>query len=133
MKDRRSPSLARHRGPTRTDLGIPSLARRARNLTVCLQKQGYTDTTRIYSTFSIADHLKTILTHLKARRLSARAGQALKRNYRRSIDWEFARWFRLGRSLPALWALKQAGIADQIRVLRAIDRCSGRYRPTLPS
>ena len=37
------------------------------------------------------------------------------------------------RLLPALWALKQAGIADQIRVLRAIHRCSGRDRPTLPS
>jgi HEAT repeat protein len=37
------------------------------------------------------------------------------------------------RLLPALWALKQAGAADQLRVLRAIDRCSGRDRPSLPS
>ena len=37
------------------------------------------------------------------------------------------------RLLPALWALKQAGVADQLRVLRAIDRCSGRDRPTLLS
>jgi HEAT repeat protein len=37
------------------------------------------------------------------------------------------------RLLPALWALQQAGIADQARLRRAIDRCSGRARPALPS
>lgn len=37
------------------------------------------------------------------------------------------------RLLPALWALQQAGAADQFRVRRAIDRCSGRDRPALPS
>jgi len=37
------------------------------------------------------------------------------------------------RLLPALWALRNAGGADQHRVLRAIDRCSGRDRQNLPS
>jgi len=37
------------------------------------------------------------------------------------------------RLLPALWALQQAGAADQARLRRAIDRCSGRDRPALPS
>jgi len=37
------------------------------------------------------------------------------------------------RLLPALWALQQAGGTDQFRVRRAIDRCSGRDRPALPS
>jgi HEAT repeat protein len=37
------------------------------------------------------------------------------------------------RLLPALWALQQAGAADQVRVRRAIDRCSGRDRQPLPS
>lgn len=37
------------------------------------------------------------------------------------------------RLLPALWALQQAGVADAVRVRRAIDRCSGRDRPPLPS
>ena len=37
------------------------------------------------------------------------------------------------RLLPALWALQQAGAADQVRLRRAIDRCSGRDRPALPS
>jgi HEAT repeat protein len=33
------------------------------------------------------------------------------------------------RLLPALWALQQAGVADEVRLRRAIDRCSGRDRP----
>jgi HEAT repeat protein len=37
------------------------------------------------------------------------------------------------RLLPALWALQQAGVADEVRVRRAIDRCSGAVRPALPS
>jgi HEAT repeat protein len=37
------------------------------------------------------------------------------------------------RLLPALWALRLAGAADQLRVLRAIDRCSGRDRSAPPS
>ncbi len=37
------------------------------------------------------------------------------------------------RLLPALWALKQAGVADEVRLRRAIDRCSGRDRPALVS
>lgn len=37
------------------------------------------------------------------------------------------------RLLPALWALQQAGVADEVRVRRAIDRCSGRDREPLPS
>lgn len=37
------------------------------------------------------------------------------------------------RLLPALWALQNTGVADQVRVRHAIDRCSGRTRPALPS
>jgi HEAT repeats len=37
------------------------------------------------------------------------------------------------RLLPALWALQQAGLADEYRLRRAIDRCSGRDRAALPS
>ena len=37
------------------------------------------------------------------------------------------------RLLPALWALQQTGAGDQSRLRRAIDRCSGRDRPALPS
>jgi len=37
------------------------------------------------------------------------------------------------RLLPALWALRQAGIADEVRLRRAIDRCSGQARSTLVS
>jgi HEAT repeat protein len=37
------------------------------------------------------------------------------------------------RLLPALWALQQAGGTDEIRLRRAIDRCSGRDRPALTS
>lgn len=37
------------------------------------------------------------------------------------------------RLLPALWALQQSGGADEVRLRRAIDRCSGRNRPTLLS
>jgi HEAT repeat protein len=37
------------------------------------------------------------------------------------------------RLLPALWALEVAGTTDQSRVRHAIDRCSGRDRPALPS
>lgn len=37
------------------------------------------------------------------------------------------------RLLPALWALQQAGAADEVRLARAIDRCSGRDRPALLS
>jgi HEAT repeat protein len=37
------------------------------------------------------------------------------------------------RLLPALWALRQAGGTDEIRLRRAIDRCSGRDRPALTS
>jgi HEAT repeat protein len=33
------------------------------------------------------------------------------------------------RLLPALWALKQAGATDEVRLRRAIDRCSGSTRP----
>jgi len=33
------------------------------------------------------------------------------------------------RLLPALWALQQSGRADEIRLRRAIDRCSGRDEP----
>jgi HEAT repeat protein len=33
------------------------------------------------------------------------------------------------RLLPALWALQRAGLADAVRVRRAIDRCSGSERP----
>ena len=35
------------------------------------------------------------------------------------------------RLLPALWALQQSGGADERRLLRAIDRCSGRGRTAL--
>jgi HEAT repeat protein len=35
------------------------------------------------------------------------------------------------RLLPALWALQRAGLADAIRVRKAIDRCSGADRPAL--
>ena len=35
------------------------------------------------------------------------------------------------RLLPALWALQRAGLADAVRVRRAIDRCSGSERPVL--
>ncbi len=35
------------------------------------------------------------------------------------------------RLLPALWALQRAGGTDEIRLRRAIDRCSGRDRPAL--
>jgi hypothetical protein len=35
------------------------------------------------------------------------------------------------RLLPALWALQRAGLADAVRVRRAIDRCSGQNRPVL--
>jgi hypothetical protein len=35
------------------------------------------------------------------------------------------------RLLPALWALLQSGWADEIRLRRAIDRCSGRDVPAL--
>jgi HEAT repeat protein len=34
------------------------------------------------------------------------------------------------RLLPALWALQQSGRADEVRLRRAIDRCSGQDRPT---
>jgi hypothetical protein len=37
------------------------------------------------------------------------------------------------RLLPALWALRNAGVADEVRLRRAIDRCSGRDRPALVS
>jgi HEAT repeat protein len=37
------------------------------------------------------------------------------------------------RLLPALWALRNAGVADEVRVTRAIDRCSGRDRQALVS
>lgn len=37
------------------------------------------------------------------------------------------------RLLPALWALQNAGGADESRLRRAIDRCSGRERPALLS
>ena len=37
------------------------------------------------------------------------------------------------RLLPALWALQHAGAADEVRLRRAIDRCSGRDRPALLS
>jgi len=37
------------------------------------------------------------------------------------------------RLLPALWALQNSGAGDQYRVRRAIDRCSGKDRPGLPS
>jgi hypothetical protein len=37
------------------------------------------------------------------------------------------------RLLPALWALRQAGNGDEVRLRRAIDRCSGRDRPPLTS
>lgn len=37
------------------------------------------------------------------------------------------------RLLPALWALQQSGAADEVRLRRAIDRCSGRDRPALLS
>jgi HEAT repeat protein len=37
------------------------------------------------------------------------------------------------RLLPALWALRNAGIADEVRLRRAIDRCSGRDRQALVS
>jgi HEAT repeat protein len=33
------------------------------------------------------------------------------------------------RLLPALWALKQAGVHDEVRLSRAIDRCSASDRP----
>ncbi len=35
------------------------------------------------------------------------------------------------RLLPALWALQRAGLADAVRVRRAIDRCAGQDRPVL--
>jgi HEAT repeat protein len=35
------------------------------------------------------------------------------------------------RLLPALWALQRAGLADAVRVRRAIDRCLGQGRPVL--
>jgi len=35
------------------------------------------------------------------------------------------------RLLPALWALQRAGLADAVRVRRAIDRCSGQKRQAL--
>jgi HEAT repeat protein len=35
------------------------------------------------------------------------------------------------RLLPALWALQRAGLADAVRVRRAIDRCMGQSRPAL--
>jgi HEAT repeat protein len=35
------------------------------------------------------------------------------------------------RLLPALWALQRAGLADAVRVRKAIDRCSGADRPAL--
>jgi HEAT repeat protein len=35
------------------------------------------------------------------------------------------------RLLPALWALQRAGLADAVRVRRAIDRCAGQERPVL--
>jgi HEAT repeat protein len=37
------------------------------------------------------------------------------------------------RLLPALWALRLSGSADEGRLRRAIDRCSGRDRPALLS
>jgi HEAT repeat protein len=37
------------------------------------------------------------------------------------------------RLLPALWALRLSGAADEARVRNAIDRCSGSDRPSLPS
>jgi HEAT repeat protein len=35
------------------------------------------------------------------------------------------------RLLPALWALQRAGLADALRVRRAIDRCTSKDRPAL--
>jgi HEAT repeat protein len=35
------------------------------------------------------------------------------------------------RLLPALWALQRTGLADAVRVRKAIDRCSGSDRPAL--
>jgi HEAT repeat protein len=37
------------------------------------------------------------------------------------------------RLLPALWALQQSGATDEVRLRRAIDRCSGRDRQALLS
>ena len=37
------------------------------------------------------------------------------------------------RLLPALWALQRSGRADEIRLRRAIDRCSGRDQPAFLS
>jgi HEAT repeat protein len=37
------------------------------------------------------------------------------------------------RLLPALWALQQAGSTDEVRLRRAIDRCSGAERPQMVS
>jgi HEAT repeat protein len=49
------------------------------------------------------------------------------------LEVDAAAAFADPRLLPALWALQHAGTADQVRVRRAIDRCSGRDRPALPS
>jgi HEAT repeat protein len=35
------------------------------------------------------------------------------------------------RLLPALWALQRAGLADAVRVRKAIDRCMGQTRPAM--
>ena len=84
-------------------------------------------------------------TH-RAARAEALFGLAVRRDPRavphliRALESAFVQGLELDaaaeaadpRLLPALWALQGTGLADESRVRRAIDRCSGRDRP-LPS
>jgi len=49
------------------------------------------------------------------------------------LEVDAAAAFADPRLLPALWALQQSGATDEVRLRRAIDRCSGRDRPALLS
>jgi HEAT repeat protein len=59
--------------------------------------------------------------------------QALRSPYVGGLEVDAAAAAADPRLLPALWALQQSGVVDQVRVRQAIDRCSGRIRQALPS
>src|SRR5208283_1279877 len=103
VKIRRSPSLVKRQGPTRTALGIPSSAQRARNLIVCWQKRGFIVTTLTSSTSSIADHQTTIWDHLKAKKLSHVVSRGLKKKWLRFTSLECELLFLSARIRRVRW------------------------------
>lgn len=106
MKDRRSHSSVKRRARTRTSRGIPSSARRARNLIECSQRREFIGITPICLISSTADPQITILNPPKDKKLSPRARRVLKKKSADLLKAAQEYLYRSAQPPQPVWGLK---------------------------